>query len=83
MSGTVSNIAAPNEDIATAGSTNSGSFTIALSSDIVGKEELYAIDPQNGVWLTIIGSGGANFDDCHGVERANPDADRPIGEWRA
>lgn len=65
MTGTVSNIAALNNDIATAGSASSGSFTVTLPDNIVETKELDPINPQNGVSLTIIGSGGAS------VERAN------------
>jgi hypothetical protein len=83
MSGTVSNIATLNEDIATADSASWASFTISLSGGVVGKEDLYAINPQNGVLPAIIGGGGAGFDDCRWAERANPDANRPIAEWRA
>jgi hypothetical protein len=83
MSGTVSKIATLHEDIARADSARSGSFTVTLSSEIVGKADLDTINPQNGALGTIIGSGGANFDACHGAERANPVVNRSIAEWRA
>jgi hypothetical protein len=83
MSGTVSNIATFNEDIATADSASWASFRISLSGGIVGKADLYAITPQNGALPAIIGGGGPGFDDCRWAERVNPDANRPIAEWRA
>jgi len=83
MPGTVSNIAMLYEDMASANSASSGSFAITQSSDIVGKADPYAINLRNDVLPTVIGSGGANFDDSHRMERVNPDANRPIAEWRA
>ena len=71
MSGTVSDTAAVNDDIATVDAASSSSFTITPSGNIAETAELDAINPQNSVSLTISGSGGASFDDCHWAERAN------------
>ena len=86
MSGTTltaTNITQLNNDIATADSASSGSFTITLSGNISETAEPDAINLTNGVSLTVLGNGGARCDACHAVGRANPDANRPTAEWRA